>query len=245
MKVASKPIYYFRDTILSKTPEDLTKKKISRFLAVILIMVTILAGCMPMEELESCVSRKPDFSGGEAGYELIDLLNKEVWLTPDFTAEEYAAFSPPFSWFKNDPRAMMGDQQGEFLRSPGCAEPGQYTYLRAFDKEFLNVVKLVSMDQPADGQGLIRRTELEKYHLLTYAAGSTVYILRNPTGEQFIGVSRSVERSSDTFTLPDGWTLTSHALSEDLPVELSGTVSVLRTDNEDSFQGPLPEGISF
>ena len=138
-----------------------------------------------------------------------------------------------------------GDHQGEFLRSPGCAEPGQYTYLRAFDKEFLNVVKLVSIDQPVDNQGLIRSTELEKYHLLTYSAGSTVYILNNPTGERFIGVSRSVDRSSDTFTLPDGWTLTSHVLSTELPVDLSGNVSVLRTDNEDSFQGPLPDGISF
>jgi hypothetical protein len=213
--------------------------------AAILIMATIPAGCAPVGEEELCVSRSPVLEGDGAFYELIDLLNLKVWGTPDFTPQEYAAFAPPFLWQKNDPRTMMGDHTGEFLRSPGCAEPGQYTYLWAFDKEFLNVVRLISMGQPADGEGLIQRTELEKYHLLTYSAGSTVHILENPTGERFIGVSRSADRSSDTFTLPDGWALTSHVLSAELEVNLSGIVSVLRTDNEDSFQGPLPGGISF
>ncbi len=122
---------------------------------------------------------------------------------------------------------------------------GHYTYLQAFDREFLNVVKLISAGQPVDDQELIRRTELEKHHLLTYAAGSTVNILHNPAGERFIGVSRSADRTSDTFTLPEGWTLTSHVVSAELPVELSGNVSVLRTDNEDSFQGPISDDISF
>ncbi len=221
-----------------------TKEKTSCFPVAILIMVAILAGCMPVGEREDCVPREPGSGGEGAGYELIDLLNREVWGTSDFSEQEYAAFSPPLLWIKNDPRVLIADE-GEFLRSPGCAEPGLYTYLHAFDKGFLNVVKLISMDQPADGQGLIRRTELEKYHLLTYFSGRTVDILQNPTGESFIWVSRSENRPSDTFTLPDGWSLTSHVLSSELTVDLSGTVSVLRTDNEDSFQGPLPGGISF
>jgi hypothetical protein len=217
----------------------------SDILAAILIIATILAGCTPVGEREPCVPREPALEGGEAGYELFDLLHKEVWLTLDFTAQEFAEFSPPLLWMKNDPRISMGVQQSEFLRSPGCSEPGQYTYLQAFDKEFLNVVKLVSIDQPVDGQGLIRRTELEKYHLLTYSADSTVHILHNPTGERFIGVSRSVDRSSDTFTLPEGWTLSTQLLQTELQVELSENVSVLRTDNEDSYQGPLPDGLNF
>ena len=93
-----------------------------------------------MGERESCVSREPDFSGGGAGYELFDLVHKEVWLTLDFTAQEYAEFSPPFLWVKNDPRIGMADG-GEFLRSPGCSEPGQFTYMQAFDKE-----KLIPID---------------------------------------------------------------------------------------------------
>jgi hypothetical protein len=179
--------------------------------------------------------------GGErAGYELINLLTKEVWGTSDFTEEEYEAFSPPLFWIKNDPRIMMADK-AEFLKSPGCDDEGEFTYLHKFDKRFMKVVQLITMNKPADNEGLISMTELEKYHLLTYSSGSNISILENPSGERFIEVSRSVNRSSDTFTLPEGWSLTSQLLQTDIQVELSGIVSVLRTDNEDSFQGPLPD----
>jgi len=237
----SKPIF-IRSSCLSD--KFLKYRKTSRILAAILIMGAMLAGCMPVGERESCVPLEPVWDGEGAGYELIDLLYKEVWVTGDFTSEEYTSFTPPFLWIKNDPRILMADG-GEFLRSPGCSEPGQFTYLLAFDKGFLNVVRLIEMNMPADTQGLIRKTELEKYHLVTYFSGRTVYILQSPTGERYIEVSRSVDRLSDTFTLPVGWTLTEHELQTDLQVELSGALSVLRTDNEDSFQGPLPNDFSF
>jgi len=180
----------------------------------------------------------------KVGYELINLLTKEVWATGDFTKEEYEAFSPPFFWMKNDPRIMIADQ-AEFLKSPGCDEDGQFTYMQKFNKEFLKVVQLKSMNKPADSEGLIRRTELEKYHVLTYDSGQNVNIIKNPSGERFIEVSRSLNRYSDTFTLPEGWILTSQFLEADLQVELLGSVSVLRTDNEDSYQGPIPDDLKL
>jgi hypothetical protein len=72
-----------------------------------------------------------------------------------------------------------------------------------------------------------------------------VNILKNPSGERFIEVSRSLNRYSDTFTLPEGWILTSQFLEADLQVELLGSVSVLRTDNEDSYQGPIPDDLKL
>ena len=93
-------------------------------------VINLAAGCMPVQELEECVSREPASSGDGAGYELIDLLNKKVWGTADFTPAEYDAFSPPLFWVKNDPRIMLADG-AEFLQSPGCIEPGQFTYMRA------------------------------------------------------------------------------------------------------------------
>ena len=207
-------------------------------------LINLASGCMPAQELEECVSREPASSGDGAGYELIDLLHKKVWGTADYTAAEYAAFSPPLFWIKNDPRTLIADR-GEFLRSPGCSEPGQFTYMRAYDKEFLNVVQLITMGMPVDDQGLIRRTELEKYHLLTYFAGRTLSILQGPTGERFIWVARTVDRPPDPVTLPEGWALTTHVLQTELQVDLSGNVSNLRTENEDSYQGPLPDGLSF
>jgi pimeloyl-ACP methyl ester carboxylesterase len=193
---------------------------------------------------EEIARQMVEFMNGskKVGYELIDLLHKEVWATSHFTEEEYNAFSPPLLWIKNDPRIMMADK-AEFLQSPGCDESGEFTYIWKFEKLFLKVVQLVKMNKPVDSEGLIRITELEKYHLLTYYSGRNVSILENPDGERFIEVSRSVNRSSDTFTLPDDWTLTTQVLQEELKLELTGIVSVLRTDNEDSFQGPLPEGI--
>ena len=50
---------------------------------------------------------------------------------------------------------------------------------------------------------------------------------------------RDANRTSDDFILPQGWVLEEIQLSEDLTVTLSGEVEIIRTDNEDSFQGPL------
>ncbi|MEO1591820.1 MAG: hypothetical protein AAFU71_11080, partial [Cyanobacteria bacterium J06632_22] len=132
--------------------------------------------------------------------------------------------------------------RGQFLRSPGCAD-GQYSYLQAFDREFLQVVKLLDRNPALNAQGLIHAVELEKYHVLTYAAGRTVSILQSPTGEQYIGVSQSLDRPNHAPTLPEGWTLMESWLSEELQVDLTGRVRVLRLDNEDSYQGPLPASI--
>ncbi len=215
------------------------------FLAAIVILASLLAGYRHGNR-ELCVPRSPSFDGEGPGYELLNLADGDVWGTRSWTPEEYAAFSLPVSWTfwrKNDPRIALADR-GQFLKSPGC-EDGQYSYMQAFDREFLQVVQLNLMSQSIDKQGLIRKINLEKYHVLHYFEGRTVSILQSPTGERFIGVSRSLERSADIPTLPEGWTLTEHLLTTELQVDLLGNVSVLRLDNEDSYQGPLSEDISL
>ncbi len=215
------------------------------FVAGLILISILITGYQPAER-ERCISRSPAFEGDGPGYELLNLADGDVWATRSWTPEDYAEFSLPVSWAfwrKNDPRITLADR-GQFLQSPGC-DIGQYSYMKAFDKEFLQVVQLIAMNQPVDRQGLIRAVELEKYHVLHYAAGRTVSILQDPSGQQFIGVSQSLERSTVTPTLPEGWTLAEHQLTEDLQVDLLEQVTVLRLDNEDSFQGPLPQGISF
>lgn len=213
--------------------------------AFIVILFSVLAGCSRGDRL-LCRPNPPSFKDGEAGYEIINLIGREVWGTGNWTPESFAEFSLPLFWVfwqKNDPRIPSADD-GRFLKSPGCAE-GQYSYMRAFDREFLQVVRLISVNNRLDDKGLIRKTELEKYHILHYSAGRTVSILLSPGGEQFIGVSRSLDRSSDLPTLPEGWILKDHHLIADMQVDLLGTVSVLRLDNKDSYQGPLSENIRF
>ena len=219
--------------------------KTGSFLAAIVILPGLLVGYRHGDR-ELCVSRTPSFDGEGAGYELLNLADGDVWATRNWTPEEYAAFSLPaswVSWYKNDPRFALADR-GQFLHSPGC-EDGQYSYMQAFGREFLQVVQLNSMNQSIDDQGLIRKVDLEKYHVLHYSADRMVSILQSPTGERFIGVSRSLDRSADVPTLPENWTLTEHLLTEELQVDLLGNVSVLRLDNEDSYQGPLSEDINL
>ena len=213
--------------------------------AMVVVATTLLF--LPKGERQTCVSRQP-MANGTAGYELIDMLNREVWATRDFVADAYEALSFPthwLFWFKNGPRILLADS-GTFLKSPGCSRQGEFTYLHAFDRAFLKVVELDGFRQlPADAGRLIRRVELQKYHVLTYREGRTVSVLRSPEGERFIGVSRGPDSSSNLPTLPAGWTLREHVLTEDLHVKLLGTVSVLRVDNEDSYQGPLPAELRF
>ena len=217
--------------------------KTGSFLATIVILSSLLIGYRHGDR-ELCVSRTPSFDGEGAGYELLNLADGDVWATRNWTPEEYAAFSLPVSWaswHKNDPRIVLADR-GQFLHSPGCQD-GQYSYMQAFGREFLQVVQL--QDFSTDEQNLIRQVGLEKYHVLHYSVGRTVSILQNPTGERFIGVSRSLDRATDIPTLPEGWTLMEHRLTAELQVDLLGRISVLRLDNEDSYQGPLAEDISL
>lgn len=219
--------------------------KTSRFLATLAILAFVLTRYRPGDR-ELCVPRSPWFDSEGAGYELLNLAGGDVWATRSWPPEEYAAFSFPVAWTfwrKNDPRLALADRS-KFLKSPGC-EDGQYSYMRAFDREFLQVVQLYLMDRSTDGQGLIRKVELEKYHVLHYSAGRTVSILQSPTGERFIGASRSLERSAKSPTLPENWTLAEHLLTEELRVDLLGRVSMLRLDNEDSYQRPLSETINL
>lgn len=226
-------------------------KKLVRSLAVLAtltflsVALTLVLAHRPYGKLEGCVARAPSLEGDGPGYEVLNLPGRAVWATRDWTPEAFAAFSFPPSWLlwrKNDPRVGLADR-GQFLQSPGC-ERGTYTHMRAFDRRFVQVVELIDLREPADDDGLIRRVALEKYHVLSFDTGRTVRVLGSPSGERFVEVSRTLERSSEP-TVPEGWTLTEHHLNKPLRVELLGRVSVLRMDNEDSFQGPLPDGMSL
>ena len=84
-----------------------------------------------------------------------------------------------------------------------------------------------------------------KHHELGWCAGSSAAILTSPEGDRYIRVSRDAARTTDTPTIPDGWTLESFLLDEILTVRLFEQTTVIRTDNEDSFQGPLPSDLDL
>jgi hypothetical protein len=198
--------------------------------------------------VETCVPRDPGLplrrpTEGQRrpGFELIDWLGGDAWLTLDWTVAEFEAvslgWSRPF-WRKNDPRRGTADG-GRFLRSPGCAADGEFTYLNAYGREFVQVVELQELPSPGGPAG-IREVRLKKYHVVSFDPGTRVRVLHSPTGERFVLVAETFTRMSEP-TLPDGWTLTEHTPASPAVVVLVGEVRVLRLDNEDSFQGPLSD----
>ena len=65
-------------------------------------------------------------------------------------------------------------------------------------------------------------------------------LLISPEGEVFFRVGRDADRLADTFAVPNGWRVESYTTPETLIIELFDETLVIRTDNQDSFQGPVP-----
>ena len=202
---------------------------------------SLLVAACSGPKVEQCTERLWDPTGARQGFELIDLVSGEVWLTKDWTLQEFERFELPISqslWLKNDPRTGVA-QSGKFLKSPGC-ERGEFTYMQAHGREFLHVVDMDGMATELDDEGLIMAVQLNKHHSLGFNEGAEVKVLSDPSGQRFILVARTLLDVKDVPSVPEGWSLESFVLAAPFKVQLDGKVSVLRMDNEDSFQGPLP-----
>lgn len=231
----------------------MTRLKIIGLITFILAVPIAALSAADRTERETCVARPPQFAEtgpgpagpGRAGpgYELISLVRGEAWATRDWTPEDYAAFSPPLSWsfwFKNDPRLGLADQ-ARFTRSPGCDEEGRFSYMTAFGRTFVLAARPRALTLGGDERGLITGVEVEKHHVLRFAAGRTLEVLENPEGRRFIAVSAPLRRATPAPELPAGWSLAARVATEDLEVALSGAVTVIRLANGVSYQGPLPQ----
>jgi hypothetical protein len=181
------------------------------------------------------------------GHELFDpsgFPNLVVWGTQDLSIAEYDALTPPQGWFRNQPREGVG-ARGRFLRSPGRDADGDFTRQEMFGVSWLHQATIVSIDGSLDPQGLLTASTVEKHHELSWCAGSSITILTSPEGARYILVSRDARRTFDTPTIPDGWMLEVILLEEDLRILLPLHTTVIRADNEDSFQGPLPSDLDL
>lgn len=96
-----------------------------------------------------------------------------------------------------------------------------------------------------DPEGLLRASLVEKHHEITWPRGGSMTVLTSPEGERYVLVSRDARRVSDAPTIPSGWTLEVVRLREELTIRLPLRTTVIRADNEDSFQGPLPPDLVF
>ncbi|MDX8352598.1 hypothetical protein [Cognatiyoonia sp. IB215182] len=190
---------------------------------------------------ETCVAVVPEASGAAVGYELIDIIRREAWVTRDWTLADYAAFSPgpaALNWRKNDPRE--GDAaNARVMRSPECGHDGDFTYQIKFGREFFHIANIVSIGPRHGPNGEIREGGVVKYHRLTFDAGQTVSILHAPEGTAFIRVNRPVAAPHVQVRLPEGWSVTTAMLNTPWRVDLFGGVRVLRLQDGSSYQGPI------
>ena len=102
------------------------------------------------------------------------------------------------------------------------------------------MVDLDNFGEAPDGtEGLINAVSLTKHHKVSWEAGAPFQTLTSPDGLRYVLIARAVPVPLIDPTLPPGWALSKATLADPFSVSLDGQVTVLRMDNEDSFQGPL------
>ena len=171
-------------------------------------------------------------------------LEDRVWITFELTPDEYDALELPEGWRRNQSRGGTGDDSqadGRFLRSPDRERDGEYTHREMFGVTWQHVTTLAGFQGFLDDQNLLIAAGVQKYHELTWR----ITVLTSPNDTHYALISRDARRTSETPTIPDGWLLRKIPLEEDLPVRLPFNTTVVRTDNQDSFQGPLPPHVDF
>ncbi|MGD9327346.1 MAG: haloalkane dehalogenase [Cyclobacteriaceae bacterium] len=161
-----------------------------------------------------------------------------IWIAVDMTIEEFSGLELPADWAKNQPREVTFSE-GMFNRSPGAEENGPLIQKTLAGYEWLYNAKVIERGIPMDNQGLLTGNYIDKYHSVTFDAGSIVRYLISPEGDRYILISRLVDRTTDFFPTPDGWTLKDELIEEEWVLELPNPTLNIRTQNQDSYQGPI------
>ena len=173
------------------------------------------------------------------GYEILQVksFNEIIaWASKDITREQFAALKLPLGWLKNQPREVEMDR-AKFLNSPGC-ERGTYVKAQHFGHEWLHVATVKGRVK-LDPKRLLVGSKVMKDHVVSFYGGRTLTLLISPEGAVFPRITRDANRSREDPTLPEDWRLIEHDLDEPVEFELTNEAMVIRTDNQDSFQGPV------
>ena len=173
-----------------------------------------------------------------------------VWINLDMTLEEFNAIPIPSideiqfpqGWFKNQPRVGEGGPDaGRFLRSPGAAVDGEFIVEEHFGHMWTHNATVIQINIPMDNQGLLTATMVAKFHEVTFNAGRTITVLFSPEDDPYVLIGRDLNRTSDEPSIPNLWRLVEYTTPDQLVIMLPEETMNIRADNEDSFQGPVPE----
>lgn len=180
----------------------------------------------------------------EIGYEILQIVSPNeiiTWVNVDgITQAEFDAIDLPLGWFKNQPREVI-PSGGTFAQSPSAEADGEFVEETLYGHQWRHVATIVEANVPLDDEGLLTANTINKFHQVEFSAGTTLPVLVSPEGDGYALITRDAGRTTDTFALPDGWQLTEITLTEDLVVQLPNPTINIRTENEDSFQGPVGE----
>ncbi len=179
----------------------------------------------------------------KVGFEILNIVSPDeikVWINTEMTEADFDAIELPMDWFKNQPREGDPDD-AYFARSPDATEDGVFTDQEHFGHTWRYNAKVIEMGIPMDDEGLLSATRVVKFHMVTFYAGRTLKVLVSPGGAHYVRISRDANRLTDHPTLPAGWTLVDYETPDELTFDLPNPTINIRADNEDSFQGPVPD----
>ena len=188
---------------------------------------------------------QPSQEEDRIGAEILEIQSPTLiraWISPEISRDEFASLEVDEGWRKNQPRESVecGPDNGRFIKSPDSVEDGDILIQEFYGYNWFHSATVFETNLPVDDEGLFAGFRVRKFHEITYNVGSCMVLLISPEGEVFFRVGRDADRLTDTFAVPNGWRGESYTTPETLIIELFDETLVIRTDNQDSFQGPVP-----
>jgi hypothetical protein len=202
----------------------------------IITVLLLLIGCTE----DDITNDIDDTETARVGFELLEIVSFTeilVWIND----EQFDSIKLPANWRKNEPREGEPDS-ATFFRSPDATQDGEYTKENHFGYQWLFNAQVVEQNVmlPDNDNGLLIGNNIAKYHQVQFKAGRTLHILISPDGEEYIRISRAVNRTSGVPIIPDTWEIVERVISEDLTIDLPNpTLNIRAQNNQDSFQGPV------
>jgi len=221
------------------------------FFLVFFFLILSFSGCKTKIEVETTFKNpstmnslaKEPSKEEKVGFEIIEIqsINSfRAWISNDISRDEFSSLNLPLGWFKNQPREVTPDA-GRFLRSPFTEKEGEFRIGKAFGYNWWHSATVLETNISLDDKKLLKASKVHKYHEISYNAGRVLSVLVSPDGEAYVLISRDAERTVEDPSIPDGWSLKEYHTKEELTFIFPEEVLVIRTDNEDSYQGPVVE----